>query len=96
MLRTLAEHTYKAPTKASGTPYKWANGEELWRFFGSNPEHAMKIGAGIKLYNASNVSDDAYPFREKLGKLDIKDNEVAIVGGATQEQAAFGGFCVIE
>lgn len=29
MPRTLAERQYKAPTKDSGTPYSWANGEEV-------------------------------------------------------------------
>ncbi len=77
--RTLAEHNYKAPTKETGTPYKWAHGEELWTWLGKHPDRAMNMVAGMRSHNAGNVSGDAYPWGQELAKLDIKEGEVAVV-----------------
>jgi hypothetical protein len=66
MPRTLAEHKYKAPMKKSGTPYKWANGEELWTFLGSHAQRAMNRVAGMRSLNAGNVAGDAYLFGEAV------------------------------
>lgn len=79
MPRTLAEHAYKAPTKESGTPYKWARGEELWTWLGSHPDRAQQMVAGMRSHNTGYVSGDAYPFGEELAKYDLKDDDVAIV-----------------
>lgn len=79
MPRTLAEHAYKAPTKESGTPYKWAHGEELWTWFGSHPDRALNMVAGMRSHNAGNVSGDAYPWGTELAKLELKEEDVAIV-----------------
>lgn len=79
MPRTLAEHGYKAPTKESGTPYKWAHGEELWTWLGSHPDRALNMVAGMRSHNSGNVSGDAYPFGQELAKLNLKDEDVAIV-----------------
>jgi hypothetical protein len=79
MPRTMAERGYKAPTKESGTPFKWLHGEELWTWMGSHPDHVPDMIAGMRSHNAGNLSGDAYPFGEELAKLDIKDNDVAIV-----------------
>ncbi|KAK6579861.1 hypothetical protein PZA11_007569 [Diplocarpon coronariae] len=77
--RTLKEHGYKAPTKETGTPYKWAHGKELWTWLGEHPDRAMNMVAGMRSHNAGNVSGDAYPWGVELGKLDLKDDDVAIV-----------------
>ncbi|KAH7303702.1 S-adenosyl-L-methionine-dependent methyltransferase [Rhexocercosporidium sp. MPI-PUGE-AT-0058] len=79
MPRTLKEHHYKTPTKETGTPYKWAHGEELWTWLGSHPDRAMNMVAGMRSHNAGNVSGDAYPWGVELGKLDLKDEDIAIV-----------------
>lgn len=79
MPRTLAERGYKAPTKESGTPYKWAHGEELWTWFGAHPDRARNMVAGMRSHNAGNVSGDAYPWGTELAKLNLKDDDVAIV-----------------
>ncbi|PQE30204.1 O-methyltransferase protein [Rutstroemia sp. NJR-2017a WRK4] len=79
MPRTMAERGYKAPTKDSGTPFKWLHGEELWTWMGSHPDHVPDMIAGMRSHNAGNLSGDAYPFGKELAQLDIKDDEVAIV-----------------
>ncbi|CZR61327.1 uncharacterized protein PAC_11223 [Phialocephala subalpina] len=79
MPRTLAEHNYKAPTKETGTPYKWAHGEELWTWLGSHPDRALNMVAGMRSHNAGNVSGDAYPWGQELGKLGLKYEDVVIV-----------------
>ncbi|KAI1847518.1 hypothetical protein JX266_006370 [Neoarthrinium moseri] len=79
MPRTLAERGYKSPTSDSGTPFKWANGEELWTFLGSHPQRAQNMVMGMKSLNTGSLAGDAYPFGEELAKLDIKADEVAIV-----------------
>lgn len=73
--RTLAEHKYLAPTKETGTPFKWAHGEELWTWLGSHPERAANMVAGMRSHNPAN----AYPWGDELGKLDIGDDDIAIV-----------------
>lgn len=75
MPKTLAEKGYKAPTKETGTPFKWAHGEELWTWLGSHPDRALNMVAGMTSHNAL----DAYPWGAELGKLDLKDEDVAIV-----------------
>ncbi|KAE8454287.1 hypothetical protein EG329_005212 [Mollisiaceae sp. DMI_Dod_QoI] len=79
MPRTLAEHEYKAPTKETGTPYKWAHGQELWTWLGSHPDRALNMVAGMRSHNAGNVSGDAYPWGVELGKLNLKEDDIAIV-----------------
>lgn len=81
MPHTLRERGYKAPTRESGTPFKWANGEELWTFLGSHPARAMDMVNGMKSLNTGSLAGDAYPFAEELGKLTLgaKEDEVAIV-----------------
>lgn len=69
---TLKEHNYKAPTKETGTPYKWVHGEELWTWLGSHPDRTMNMVAGMRSHNAGNVSGDAYPWSTELGKLEIE------------------------
>lgn len=76
---TLREKGYKAPTKDSGTPFKWANGEELWTFLGKHPERAMNMVKGMKSLDTGSLFPNAYPFGEELAKLDIQDDEIAIV-----------------
>lgn len=75
MPRTLAEHQYKAPTKETGTPYKWAHGEELWTWLGSHPDRGVIMVAGMRSHNPM----DAYPWDIELAKLDLEDDDVAIV-----------------
>lgn len=75
MPRTLAEHKYKAPTKETGTPFKWAHGEELWTWLGSHPDRGAVMVAGMKSHNPI----IAYPWGNELEELDIKDTDVAIV-----------------
>ena len=75
MPRTLSEHQYKAPTKETGTPYKWAHGEELWTWLSSHPDRGAVMVAGMRSHNPM----DAYPWNIELGKLDLKDEDVAIV-----------------
>ncbi|KAH8667923.1 O-methyltransferase [Tricladium varicosporioides] len=75
MPRTLVDHQYKAPTKETGTPYKWAHGEELWTWLGSHPDRALNMVAGMRSHNPA----DAYPWGIELGKLNLKDEDVAIV-----------------
>lgn len=77
--RTLAERSYKAPNKETGTPFKWANGEELWMFLGAHHYRAMNMVLGMKSLSSGSLADNAYPFGEELAKLDIKEDEVAIV-----------------
>ncbi|CAG8981000.1 hypothetical protein HYALB_00013320 [Hymenoscyphus albidus] len=73
MPRTLAERGYKAPTKESGTPYKWANGEELWTWLGSHPDRAMNMGMSPATPTLP------HPFGSEVAKLNLKDDDVAIV-----------------
>ncbi|OBT59329.1 hypothetical protein VE04_00244 [Pseudogymnoascus sp. 24MN13] len=75
MPKTLAEKQYKAPTKETGTPFKWAYGEELWTWLGSHPDRALNMVAGMTSHNAL----DAYPWGAELGKLDLKDEDIAVV-----------------
>lgn len=75
MPKTLAEKQYKAPTKETGTPFKWAYGEELWTWLGSHPDRALNMVAGMTSHNQL----DAYPWGVELGKLELKDEDVAIV-----------------
>ena len=75
MPKTLAEKHYKAPTKETGTPFKWAHGEELWTWLGSHPDRALNMVAGMTSHNRL----DAYPWGVELGKLDLKDEDIAIV-----------------
>lgn len=75
MPRTLEEHQYKAPTKDTGTPYKWAHGEELWTWLGSHPDRALNMVAGMR----SHTPSDAYPWGIELGKLNPQTEDVAIV-----------------
>ncbi|RFU24730.1 hypothetical protein B7463_g11608, partial [Scytalidium lignicola] len=75
MPETLAERRYKAPTKETGTPFKWANGEELWTWLGSHPDRALNMVAAMTSHNPLN----AYPWGVELAKLDLKDEDVAIV-----------------
>lgn len=79
MPRTLAERGYQSPTAESGTPFKWANGEELWTFLGSHPQRAQNMVMGMKSLNTGSLAGTAYPFGEELSKLDIKADDVAIV-----------------
>ncbi|ETS84536.1 hypothetical protein PFICI_02561 [Pestalotiopsis fici W106-1] len=79
MPRTLAEHGFKSPTRESGTPFKWANGEELWTFLGSHPQRAQNMVKGMKSLSTGTLAGTAYPFGEELGKLDVQDGDVAIV-----------------
>lgn len=79
MTETLRERGYKAPTVESGTPFRWANGEDLWTFLGSHPERATNMVSGMKSLSTGSLAGDAYPFGEELGKLEIKDDDVAIV-----------------
>lgn len=75
MPKTLAEKRYKAPTKLTGTPFKWAHGEELWTWLGSHPDRALNMVAAMTSHNPL----DAYPWETELAKLDLKDEDVAIV-----------------
>lgn len=75
MPKTLAEKQYKAPTKETGTPFKWAFGEELWTWLGKHPDRAANMVAGMTSHNAL----DAYPWDSELGKLNLKDEDIAIV-----------------
>lgn len=78
----LRERGYKAPTRDSGTPFKWANGEELWTFLGRHPARALNMVKGMKSLDTGSLSPNAYPFGEELGKLAIQDagdDVVAIV-----------------
>jgi hypothetical protein len=75
MPRTLAEHQYKSPTKETGTPFKWAHGEELWTWLGSHPDRGVVMVAGMKSHNPMN----AYPWDLELEKLDLQDENVTIV-----------------
>lgn len=79
MPRNLQARGYKAPSKESGSPYKWANGEELWTYLGSHPERAMNMVNGMRSLHTGSLGTNAYPFAEELGKMNIKDGEVAIV-----------------
>lgn len=79
MPRILAERGFKSPTRESGTPFKWANGEELWTFLGSHPQRAQNMVKGMKSLSTGTLAGNAYPFGEELAKLDIKDEDVAIV-----------------
>lgn len=79
MPHTLRARGYKAPTKDSGTPFMWANGEELWTFLGRYPERALNMVKGMKSLDTGSLSPSAFPFGEELGKLEIQDGEVAIV-----------------
>ncbi|OAQ65233.1 O-methyltransferase [Pochonia chlamydosporia 170] len=75
MPKTLAERQYKAPTKLTGTPFQWAHGEELWTWLGSHPDRALNMVAAMTSHNPL----DAYPWGTELAKLDLQDNDVAIV-----------------
>jgi hypothetical protein len=75
MPKTLAEKRYKAPTKLTGTPFKWLHGEELWTWFGSHPDRALNMVAAMTSHNPL----DAYPWGTELAKLDLKDEDVSIV-----------------
>ncbi|KAG9241141.1 S-adenosyl-L-methionine-dependent methyltransferase [Calycina marina] len=75
MPHTLAEHQYRAPTKQTGTPFKWANGEELWTWMGSHPDRAAQMVAGVRSHDPSN----AYPWDVELEKLGVQDNDIAVV-----------------
>lgn len=75
MPKTLAEKRYKAPTKETGTPFKWAYGEELWTWLGSHPDRASNMVAAMTSHNPL----DAYPWGLELGKLNLRDEDVAIV-----------------
>lgn len=75
MPKTLAEKRYKAPTKLTGTPFQWANGEELWTWLGSHPDRALNMVAAMTSHNPL----DAYPWGIELAKLDLKDEDIAIV-----------------
>lgn len=75
MPKTLAEKRYKAPTKLIGTPFQWANGEELWTWLGSHPDRALNMVAAMTSHNPL----DAYPWGIELAKLDLKDEDIAIV-----------------
>lgn len=75
MPKTLAERGYKAPTKETGTPFKWAHGEELWTWLGSHPDRAANMVAGMTSHNAL----DAYPWGVELEKLELKDDDIAVV-----------------
>jgi hypothetical protein len=75
MPKTLAEKRYKAPTKLTGTPFQWANGEELWTWLGSHPDRALNMVAAMTSHNTL----DAYPWGIELAKLDLKDEDIAIV-----------------
>lgn len=79
MPRLLKEHGYKSPTKESGSPFKWVHGEELWTWMSKHPDRSAVMVSGMKSHNVGNVSGEAYPFGEELAKLDIKDDEVAMV-----------------
>lgn len=75
----LRERGYKAPTRESGTPFKWANGEELWTFLGAHPEHAMNMVNGMESLSTGSLAGDAYPFADELGKLGTQEGDVTIV-----------------
>lgn len=75
MPRTLAEHRYKVPTKETGTPFKWAHGEELWTWLGSHPDRALNMVAGMRPHNPA----DAYPWGVELDKLSTEKNDVVVV-----------------
>lgn len=75
MPKTLAERGYKAPTKLTGTPFQWANGEELWTWLGSHPDRALNMVAAMTSHNTL----DAYPWGIELAKLGLTDNDIAVV-----------------
>lgn len=79
MPRTLAEHAYKAPTKETGNAYKWAHGEELWTWLGSHPDRALNMVAGMRSHNAGNLSGDAFSWGEELVRLNLTDEDIAVV-----------------
>lgn len=75
MPKTLAEKQYKAPTKLTGTPFQWANGEELWTWLGSHPDRALNMVAAMTSHNTL----DAYPWGVELAKLGLEDEDIAVV-----------------
>lgn len=75
MPKALAERGYKTPTKATGTPFEWANGKELWTWMGAHPDRAKNMVAAMKSHN----SLDAYPWGLELGKLNLTDQDIAVV-----------------
>lgn len=75
MPKTLAEKGYKAATKSTGTPFEWANGEELWTWIGARPNRAANMVAAMTSHNALN----AYPWGAELAKLGLEDQDVAVV-----------------
>lgn len=77
--KNLQARNYKAPSKESGSPYKWANGEELWTYLGSHPERAMNMVNGMRSLHTGSLETNAYPFADELVKMGIKEGEVAIV-----------------
>lgn len=79
MPETMRERGYKAPTRESGTPFRWAHGEELWTLLGSHPERAANMVRGMKSLSTGALAGDAYPFGEELGRLGIAGADVAVV-----------------
>ncbi|CAG8976831.1 hypothetical protein HYALB_00009095 [Hymenoscyphus albidus] len=75
MPRTLEEHQYKAPSKETGTPFKWAHGEELWTWLGSHPDRAANMVAGMR----SHAPLNAYPWAIELEKMGSKAEDIAVV-----------------
>lgn len=67
----LRDRGYKAPTKDSGTPFKWTHGEELWKFLSKHPERASNMVRGMHSLDTGALFPNAFPYGEELGTLGI-------------------------
>ncbi|ROW17151.1 hypothetical protein VPNG_01336 [Cytospora leucostoma] len=72
-IRQVVEHKSARITDTAADP------KELWFKLASDPERAKDMAKGMRSLSTGSLAATAYPFGEELGKLDIKEDEIAIV-----------------
>lgn len=72
-IRQVVEHKSARITDTAADP------KELWLKLTSNPKRVKDMAQGMRSLSTGSLAACAYPFGEELGKLDIKEDEIAIV-----------------
>lgn len=72
-IRQVVEHKSTRGTGSAIPP------KELWSQLVRDPERATNMANGMRSLSTGSLEATAFPFGEELGKLDIREDEVAIV-----------------
>ncbi|KUI53254.1 Demethylsterigmatocystin 6-O-methyltransferase [Cytospora mali] len=72
-IRQVVEHMFTRSTGSVPSP------KEVWSSLAQSPERARDMAQGMRSLSTGSLAPTAFPFGEELEKLDIREDEIAIV-----------------